>query len=619
MALEKLGPYRLTKVLGRGGMGSVYIGEKADGERAAIKVLSPALSDEPGFRDRFQGEVETLKRLLHPNIVQLYGFGEDDGHLFYSMELVEGRSLQEELSSGRRFHWREVARIGIEVAKALKHAHDRGIVHRDLKPANLMVDSQDHVKLTDFGIAKLYGGTSLTSDGGVLGTADYMSPEQAEGKQVSPRCDLYSLGSVLYALLSGRPPFAGKSLPEVIHRLRFEEPIPIHRLAPDTPDEFAQIVDQLLAKDPQKRIATAVAVANRLRAMEHALSMETQVGQPIPSPVDATPVVSTPAPIPTNIAKGSSDVTAIHTRAGISNPTAALGDMTKQGVVGNFLSMPTSAPTQRGGTSSNVEAASPAPVQKATHFTTVSEDELRKRDRDHDSEEAGLGSILRMAALLVGIIAILGFGGWYLLKSPTADQLYARVEPAITSGEPQQMATVEAEIERFVASFPDDSRSAPLREALESVELYRLEKRFELRARTAINTHGADPAEHWYLQAIALMKTDPAAAKIRFQAIIDALGADSTASPDSKEKGARRSITDLCRKQLEKLEGAEAAMRSQEEGLLDEQLAAVTELGTKAPEQASQILRGLQVLFADKPWATEKLQAAKKSLPDSTK
>src|SRR5262249_41357204 len=130
MALEKLGPYKLEKLLGRGGMGAVYVGvHETTGKRAAVKLLSGHLADDPTFRERFKQEIETLTRLLtpnHPNIVQIFAEGEEQGHLYYVMELVEGRCVQDELAIGRRFTWREVARIGIGIAQALKHAHDRG-------------------------------------------------------------------------------------------------------------------------------------------------------------------------------------------------------------------------------------------------------------------------------------------------------------------------------------------------------------------------------------------------------------------------------------------------------------------------------------------------------------
>jgi serine/threonine-protein kinase len=269
-------------------MGSVYAGVNEEtNQRAAIKVLAGHLSDDSNFVERFKVEVETLKKLLHPNIVQLFAYGEEDGNLFYVMELVEGRSLQDELQAGRRFTWREVARIGIEISKALKHAHDRGVVHRDLKPANLLIDDQDHVKLTDFGIAKLYGGTQITVDGGVLGTADYMSPEQAEGKQSTSRCDLYSLGSVLYALLVGRPPFAGKSLPEVIQGLRFEKPIAVRRLNPDVPEEFESIILQLLEKSRRREFRPPLPWGSGCGRWSMPSSLETQAGSQLAVDLDS--------------------------------------------------------------------------------------------------------------------------------------------------------------------------------------------------------------------------------------------------------------------------------------------------------------------------------------------
>ncbi len=255
-------------------MGAVYAGVDSDtGEAAAIKVLSPALAAEEGFRVRFEAEIESLKKLRHPNIVRLYGYGEQAGTLFYAMELVEGTSLEDELRAGRRFEWREVTQIAIKLCRALKHAHDHGVIHRDLKPANLLLSPDGQVKLSDFGIARLFGNTRLTSDGGVLGTAEYMAPEQADGRTVTDRCDQYSLGGVLYALLAGRPPFRAKSLVEMLQLQRFAEPEPVTRYAPQTPDELARIIHQLLSKEPQERFVNTLMLSRSLEAMERGLSL----------------------------------------------------------------------------------------------------------------------------------------------------------------------------------------------------------------------------------------------------------------------------------------------------------------------------------------------------------
>src|SRR5262249_766464 len=140
MQMEYLGPYRLGRQLGKGGMGAVYDAvDRGTGQRAAVKALAPQLATVDGFRERFEAEIESLKKLQHEGIVRLYGYGEDNGVLFYSMELVEGPSLEQEINAGRRFDWQETLSIAIQVCRALKHAHDHGVVHRDIKPANLLV------------------------------------------------------------------------------------------------------------------------------------------------------------------------------------------------------------------------------------------------------------------------------------------------------------------------------------------------------------------------------------------------------------------------------------------------------------------------------------------------
>ena len=195
LKFETLGPYRIGKRIGVGGMGEVYEAIHVDTDQAAaIKLLSPALAGTEDFRDRFAAEIDSLRILNHAHIVKLFGFGEQEGMLYYAMEFVQGRTLESEILAGRRFTWREVTTIGIQICKALKHAHDHGVIHRDLKPANLLLTADDNIKLLDFGIARLFGASNLTSVGGVLGTADYMSPEQADGRPVNDRCDQYALG-----------------------------------------------------------------------------------------------------------------------------------------------------------------------------------------------------------------------------------------------------------------------------------------------------------------------------------------------------------------------------------------------------------------------------------------
>jgi len=267
-----MGPYRVEAKIGQGGMGAVYraVHEKT-GQRVAIKVLSGRLSEQSRFRRRFSAEVEALKKLHHPNIVRLIGYGEHEGELFYAMELVEGPSLLEHLRKVKRLDWDATIGLSIEICGALKHAHDLGVIHRDLKPANLLLEPEGGVKLTDFGIAKLFGASEQTAAGSVLGTADYMAPEQAAGTQVSSRTDLYSLGSLMYACLAGRPPFSGRSLTEVLVAVKQENPVPLDLILPDVPPELAELIHELLEKEPQNRPPTALVVGKRLAAMRAGL------------------------------------------------------------------------------------------------------------------------------------------------------------------------------------------------------------------------------------------------------------------------------------------------------------------------------------------------------------
>src|SRR5262245_13822523 len=216
---DRLGKWILFKELGRGGMGRVYHArEEIGGREAAVKVLAAELAQDVGFLQRFQREIDILRQLEHPNIVRFYEAGCENGLYFYAMEYVEGESLEDTLGRQGRLPWRDVLDIALQVCPALKHVHDHGIIHRDLKPANLLRTTGGVIKLSDFGVAKVFAQGQLTAIGGVVGTAAYVSPEQAAGKPITKRSDLYALGAVLYTLLTGRPPFEGEGFVDVLHK-----------------------------------------------------------------------------------------------------------------------------------------------------------------------------------------------------------------------------------------------------------------------------------------------------------------------------------------------------------------------------------------------------------------
>jgi serine/threonine-protein kinase len=271
---NRLGPWILETLLGRGGMGQVYRARRAadargEPEVAAVKVLAAELAMDPGFLERFRREIDILRCLNHPKIVHFLESGTQDGRTWFAMEFVDGPSLEAIWEEHGALPWREVLDLAEQIAPALKHAHDRGVIHRDLKPSNL-VQGPDGIKLTDFGIASLFASRHLTVTGGVVGTAEYLSPEQAAGKPATPRSDLYSLGVVLYTLVTGRTPFAGEVV-DLMHKHRFAQFDRPSRLVPDLPSDFEDIICELLDKDPSRRPHDAGVLARRLGALRRRL------------------------------------------------------------------------------------------------------------------------------------------------------------------------------------------------------------------------------------------------------------------------------------------------------------------------------------------------------------
>ena len=264
--LGRFGPYEVLGLLGRGGMGVVLKAfDPALHRLVAVKVLAPQLASSATARERFAREARAVAAIAHDHIVAIHAVDSWNGLPYLVMQYVPGRSLQERIDATGPLGVKEVLRIGIQAASGLAAAHARGVIHRDIKPSNILLENGvERVKITDFGLARAADDASLTQSGLLAGTPQYMAPEQARGEPVDPRADLFSLGSVLYAACTGRPPFRAETTMGVLKRVCDDTPRPIREVNPDVPDWLAAVIDRLLAKDPADRFATAEEVAELL-------------------------------------------------------------------------------------------------------------------------------------------------------------------------------------------------------------------------------------------------------------------------------------------------------------------------------------------------------------------
>lgn len=287
MIPETLGHYRIQRSLGAGGMGEVYLADDTRLHRkVAIKVLLDDAVPDPERRERFTREARAVAALSHPNIVTIHSVEEDAGRLFLTMEYVDGRPLTDGIPRDG-LPLDKLLAIAIPLTDAVAAAHERGITHRDLKPANVMLAADGRVKVLDFGLARLREeipapGTTmtaqLTGEGRILGTAAYMSPEQAEGRAVDSRSDLFSLGIVLFEMATGQRPFTGDTNMSILSAIMRDAPRPIAQLRPDHPRELARIVKRALQKDPEQRYQTAKDLRNDLQLLKAELDSGELVG-----------------------------------------------------------------------------------------------------------------------------------------------------------------------------------------------------------------------------------------------------------------------------------------------------------------------------------------------------
>ncbi|HAA68524.1 MAG TPA: hypothetical protein DCE55_05260 [Planctomycetaceae bacterium] len=578
MPFEQLGPYRIERTIGRGGMGTVYSGVHTEtGQNVAVKVLSVLLGENERFRERFQIEIETLEKLDHKNIVRLIGFGEHDDHLFYSMELVEGRNLQQELRTGRRFQWRDAARIGMQICDALKHAHDHGVIHRDLKPSNLLYTSDEHIKLTDFGIAKLFGASHMTADGSALGTADYMSPEQATGKPVSTKTDLYGLGGVLFALISGRPPYLGANASEVLHRMQFDEVPSIRTLVPEVPAELDEIIRELLHKDPTKRIATPLLVARQLRAMDLALSEDAQVAEPL-RPEELNQGVNLE-----HVDFSDSEIAL--------QPTLPIGysHATNERNQG-----PSEAPTKSQNMPGSQSTQPGVARRKRRDFTSVEAKRSGTSVTWSQATAALPWNTLLPAIALITVVAGMIWAVVNTLSPESVEEQFEQISDAHETGA-GDLRLQESKMRSFLKTSQNNSRSKLVQEWLTEIEAIKHARRLERQTRQLGGIAFLPPEEQAFLLAWRTRQSNLDLARKRFQQLVDAFGA----LPEKSKQVAF--VVRLARHELKQIESTPANRNNDQSQRLEDY---VDQLDTSlSGEERQRALTAIIDLFKGHLWA----------------
>jgi eukaryotic-like serine/threonine-protein kinase len=275
------GRYRILRRIGSGGMADVYCAEDTQlGRQVALKLLYPRFAEDEQFVERFRREASSAAGLQHPNVVQVFDRGEWDGTYYIAMEFLPGRNLKQIVREHGALEPALAVDLVIQILKAARFAHRRGIVHRDIKPHNVIVDDEGRAKVTDFGIARA-GASDMTETGSIMGTAQYLSPEQAQGLPVDARSDLYSIGIVLYELLTGQPPFDAESPVTIALKQVSEEPVPPRRINPAVPPAVEAVVMRALRKDPAERFQDADAMIAALEAAITGGYVETIAEDPV--------------------------------------------------------------------------------------------------------------------------------------------------------------------------------------------------------------------------------------------------------------------------------------------------------------------------------------------------
>ena len=559
------------------------------------------------------------------------------------MELIDGESLQQKLRREKRLPWPFVLEMAIDICAALKHAHDFGAIHRDLKPANLLIDRNGVVKLVDFGVAKLFGSQDQTAVGSILGTADYMAPEQAAGLPVTPRTDLYALGNVLYACFTGRPPFAGRSLTEVLQALKNEEPIRVDAIVPDLPPEIAELVHDLMEKRHEDRPPTALAVMNRLKAIRAGLN-HTATSSGTHDADTIGPQVASPT-YPLGVRENPGDQ--------VNQPTAASdGDSKTLGQFdagqlpegpfeaskGTRASQPESEQlTNKATVQSKLTRSSAAgtavsqvnelqPAVARTHFRTV-QDKDRQRSiwgqEPQEAESNHFWHIVSVVALAATLLAAIGTSLW-LMQPPTAEALFNTIEEARAAAGNDTL--IRNRGEQFVKLYPDDPRAAEVEQWLADLEIKqhanRLLPRLQDDAKGPGGLGNLTPMEQAFVEA--MLEPDELRRQQQLEHWLAVYGQGPIATDETVQAKVSRDSRHAVERHSVMITAAQEHLQSLRSNLADAAARKVAELEQRLqwaeenlpPEQERRLLQGVIALYADKSWAQGVIAEAQQRLSE---
>ncbi|MCH2118841.1 MAG: protein kinase, partial [Pirellulales bacterium] len=534
---------------------------------------------------RFESEIKALIKLDHPNIVRLISYGQEDSNLYFAMELVEGKNLFQLQRDGKRFDWREVLSISRDIAQGLRHAHDRGVIHRDLKPGNLLASQEELIKITDFGIAKNFGANSNTGTN-VLGTMDFMSPEQAKGDPVTVKSDLYSLGSVMYCLLSGRPPHRGNSVEESLHNLTRPTAPRIIQSVPNVPSELDSLISRLMEPDPQKRLPTAQSLLYRIEQVEQQLKdySEAQTAERPAVPSHDTFAVGKPATADQESHSNYSKSTAIEKDG---SRTFSQQDQANKKTEANTVKEPETP-------------GAPDSGAHIDYFNTVTDQQRQQQRGEAESlPSQSWRNVALTGSLFLLAIAFIVVGTIMAYRRPTAEQLYAKISQH--EANPQQSII---EIRQFLEYYPDNELAEHVRLLESQAEAIALKQRLSIQSESRMGNQLSE-IENQFVQIMDLDRKDVPTAYSRLKALVTLHQGDK--SLDLRDKACIEAAQVLLAQLKSEAEEKQLVGRERIEALMQR-------AKNSSPTEAAKMYRSIIKLYGESPWAQTLIETAKRRL-----